>query len=234
MTGTIRIQLEIGPKGKRVIAVAPDWPGLSRGAKSEDGAVETLRAYLPRYTRIAELAGLAGDYPADGGVEVVERYPGVSSTDFWGISFAFSAIDRQPMTDAELERSLALLRGAWSFFDEVRARVSPEMARGPRGAARTRDQIARHTIYSEFAMSKKVGHPGDMEALANDDALRRHREGYVAAIAAYHSEGKMARKWPLRYLIRHTAYHSLDHAWEMEDKDLTGMCGRSPGSPATT
>jgi len=25
----------------------------------------------------------------------------------------------------------------------------------------------------------------------------------------------------LRYLIRHTAYHIMDHAWEMEDKDLT-------------
>jgi hypothetical protein len=25
----------------------------------------------------------------------------------------------------------------------------------------------------------------------------------------------------MRYLIRHTAFHTLDHAWEMEDKDLT-------------
>jgi hypothetical protein len=32
--------------------------------------------------------------------------------------------------------------------------------------------------------------------------------------------GKMA-KWPLRFLIRHTAFHTMDHAWEMEDKDLT-------------
>jgi len=32
----------------------------------------------------------------------------------------------------------------------------------------------------------------------------------------------MARTWPLRFLIRHTAFHTLDHAWEMEDKDLTG------------
>jgi len=31
----------------------------------------------------------------------------------------------------------------------------------------------------------------------------------------------MARTWPLRFLIRHTAYHTLDHTWEMEDKDLT-------------
>ena len=33
--------------------------------------------------------------------------------------------------------------------------------------------------------------------------------------------GEMARKWPLRYLIRHTAFHTMDHAWEMQDKDLT-------------
>jgi hypothetical protein len=30
----IRVTLEIGPKGKKVAAVAPDWPGLERGAKA--------------------------------------------------------------------------------------------------------------------------------------------------------------------------------------------------------
>ena len=32
---------------------------------------------------------------------------------------------------------------------------------------------------------------------------------------------KTGQPRPLRYLIRHSAYHTLDHAWEMEDKDLT-------------
>ena len=31
----IRVTLEIGPKGKKVVAVAPDWPGLERVAKTE-------------------------------------------------------------------------------------------------------------------------------------------------------------------------------------------------------
>ena len=44
----------------------------------------------------------------------------------------------------------------------------------------------------------------------------------IHAIRDYHSQGKSAGKWPLRYLIRHTAFHTMDHAWEMEDKDLTG------------
>jgi hypothetical protein len=29
------------------------------------------------------------------------------------------------------------------------------------------------------------------------------------------------RSSTLPYLIRHCAFHNLDHAWEMEDKDLT-------------
>ena len=27
----------------------------------------------------------------------------------------------------------------------------------------------------------------------------------------------------LPFLVRHSAFHTLDHAWEMEDKDLTGQ-----------
>ena len=36
MAKQIRVTLEIGPKGKKVVAVAPDWPGLERGAKTEE------------------------------------------------------------------------------------------------------------------------------------------------------------------------------------------------------
>jgi hypothetical protein len=28
MANNLRVTLEIGPKGKKVVAVAPDWPGL--------------------------------------------------------------------------------------------------------------------------------------------------------------------------------------------------------------
>jgi len=58
-------------------------------------------------------------------------------------------------------------------------------------------------------------------AMLTDEGLKAHRDAYCNAIRAFHSQGAMARTWPLRYLIRHTAYHTMDHAWEMEDKDLT-------------
>jgi hypothetical protein len=70
-------------------------------------------------------------------------------------------------------------------------------------------------------MAAKLGLRTPDGAKLTDEGLSAHRDAYCNAIRAFQAEGKMARTWPLRYLIRHTAYHTLDHAWEMEDKDLT-------------
>jgi hypothetical protein len=221
MANQLRVTLEIGPKGKKVVAVAPDWPGLERGAKTGEAAIERLQAYLPRYAQVAKLAGKDGEFAAIITVDMVEQYPGTGSTDFWGISFAFSSIDRQNISSRELERELTLMQACWAFFDDVRLRVSAEMQKGTRGGGRDRDRIVRHTLGAEQDWAAKLGVRTLDSANLTDEGLRTHRDMYCNAIRAFHSEGKMARTWPLRYLIRHTAYHTLDHAWEMEDKDLT-------------
>ena len=221
MADELRVMLEIGPKGKQVVAVAPDWPGLERGAKTGEAAIARLQAYLPRYAPVANLAGMGAEFAAIATVDVVEHYPGTGSTDFWGISFAFSSIDRQDLSSGELERELTLMQACWAFFDDVRWRVSAQMQKGPRGGGRDRDHIVGHTISVEQGWAEKVGMPTPQGAKLIDEGLQAHRDAYRNAIRAFHSEGKMARTWPLRYLIRHTAYHTLDHAWEMEDKDLT-------------
>jgi hypothetical protein len=152
---------------------------------------------------------------------MVERYPGTGSTDFWGISFAFSESDQQAMSSEELEHDLTLMQACWTFFDAVRSRVSAEMQKGPRGGGRDRDRIVRHTLGAEQDFAAKLGVRAPDDALLTDEGLRAYRDTYCAAIRELHAEGKMARTWPLRYLIRHTAFHTLDHTWEMEDKDLT-------------
>ena len=53
-------------------------------------------------------------------------------------------------------------------------------------------------------------------------AFAAHRAAFLAGLRAYNAEGKAARTWPLQFLIRRTANHVLDHAWEMEDRDLSG------------
>jgi hypothetical protein len=221
MANELRVMLEIGPKGKKVAAVAPDWPGLERGAKTEEAALASLQSYLPRYAPVAMLAGMDAELAAIATADVVEHFPGTGSTDFWGISFAFSDIDKQDLSSEELERDLSLMQACWAFFDGVRSRVSAQMRTGPRGGGRERDEIVGHVIRVEQDWARKVGVSTPEGASFSDEGLRAYRDAYCSAIRAFHAEGKMARTWPLRYLIRHTAFHTLDHAWEMEDKDLT-------------
>ncbi len=187
-----------------------------------------LESYRERYRPVADLARVAREFDASGPLEIVEDRVGTGSTDFWGISFSPSATEHEPMDEAKFERGITLLRACWAFFDDVAARVSPEMRKGPRGGGRDRDRIIRHTIRTETEdFAKQVGLRIPEGAALTSDGLRQHREAYVAAMRAYNAgeiERRM-RSWTLPFLIRHSAYHTLDHAWEMEDKDLSAQDG---------
>lgn len=229
-TGPVRVVTEHGPKGKKSVAFALDWPGWSRGAKTPEQALEILESYRDRYRPAAVAAGFGDDFDAEGDLEVVEDRVGTGSTDFWGISFAPSSFEQQdPMDVEEMERKILLLQATWSYFDDVAARVSPEMRKGPRGGGRDRDRIVRHTIRTESEdFAKRLGIRIPEEAALTPAGLREHRERYVEAMRTYNAgEGKRMRSWTLAFLIRHSAFHVMDHAWEMEDKDLTDR----PDSP---
>ena len=219
----VRTVQERGPKDKKVVLFAVDWPGWSRGAKSPELALEVLESYRDRYRPIAVAAGLAAEFDAAGALDVVEDRVGTGSTDFWGISFSPSSLEREPMDDAELERKIALLRACWKFFDEVAASVSAEMRKGPRGGGRDRDVIIRHTIRTESEeFAKRLGLRIPERAALEPKALQSYREDYVETMRAYNAgEGKRMRSWNLPFLIRHSAFHTMDHAWEMQDKDLS-------------
>ena len=220
----VRTVLEHGPKYKRSVAFASDWPGWSRGAKNSDLALEMLESYRHRYRPIAELAGMEREFDAAGPLEVVEDKVGTGSTDFWAISFSPSATEQGPLSEAHLERGLTLLQACWSFFDGVAARVSPEMRKGPRGGGRDRNRIIRHTIRTESEdFAKQVGLRIEEEAALSPEGLRQHREAYLTAMRAYNAGEveRPMRSWTLPFLIRHSGFHTLDHAWEMEDKDLS-------------
>jgi len=222
----VRTVIERGPKGKRSVAFGIDWPGWSRGARSAELALEMLESYRERYRPVASLARVARQFDGAGQLEVVEDRVGTGSTDFWGISFSPSATEHGPMGEPELERAITLLRGCWAFFDGVAARVSPEMRKGPRGGGRDGDRIIRHTIRTESEdFAKQVGLRVPEGAALTPDGLRQHRAAYVEAMRAYNA-GEVKRRmrsWTLPFLIRHSAFHTLDHAWEMEDKDLSAQ-----------
>ncbi|MGB9378312.1 MAG: hypothetical protein WCB04_12440 [Mycobacteriales bacterium] len=219
----IRTVVQRGPKGKKAVAFAVDWPGWSRGAKTPEAALDLLESYRERYRLVTAKAGMAKDFDAAGSLKVVEDGVGTGSVDFWGISFAPSDLEHEPMDDPALDRNIALLRACWAFFDATAARVSAEMRKGPRGGGRDRDKIIRHTVRTESEdFAKRVGLRIPEDGALTPKGLRDYRKAYVAAMRAYNAgEGKRMRTWNLPFLIRHSAFHTMDHAWEMEDKDLT-------------
>ena len=222
MAGAIRVMVERGKK-KRVVASAFDWPGWDRSARSEEEALRVLAAYRPRYAKIAKLAGFADEFRRAGDMTVVERLEGTGMTDFYGLSARSAAPEYAPMSAAACERKIALLRASWTYFDDVASRVSAELRKGPRGGGRDRDRIINHANGAEIhEFAKKVGVNTPLEARERPDELRAHREAFTAAIRDHNARGVPARSWTVQYVIRHSAYHMLDHAWEMEDRDLSG------------
>jgi hypothetical protein len=221
MAGQLRVLLEIGKK-RKVVAAAYEWPGLDRWGSSEEGALAKLESYLPRYAGVAERAGMADEFGRQRTLDVIERVPGSSSTDFWGIAHVPSETEREVLSAKSLERRLDLLQATWAYFDGTAERVSAELAPGARGGGRTREQIIRHTIASEpEQMSRKVEVRTPREVVLTPGGLEAHRSDYLDALRAYNADGRPARTWPIQFLIRRTAHHMMDHAWEMEDRDVT-------------
>ena len=217
-------------RGKRWVAVAADWPGLERGGKTEDEALEKLARYVPRYLPVAKRVRRGSELASQTDLDIIGRYRGVGSTDFWGISFAPSPLDREPYDAPLFERNVRLLRAAWAEFDETAARVSAELRPGVRGGGRSRDRIIQHVLGQEGGdFSRRVGAraEGDLDTQAE---LAEHRDRFVEAMRAWYAQGRPLGNWTIPYLLRHTAYHVLDHTWEMQDRDLTegsGQRGRS-------
>jgi hypothetical protein len=220
MADHIRVMIEQGKR--KAVAAAFDWPGWVRPGPTEADAIRVLASYRERYAPVAGLAGLAGEFAAAGDLEIVERIPGNGTTDFWGLSARPASVEIGATDEAVLERKITLLRACWARFDEVAARVSAELRKGVRGGGRDRDQIWRHVVVNEAdAFSTKIGVRFTRDEVLAPGGLQAQREAFCAAFRDYNARGLPARSWELQYLLRHAAYHVMDHAWEMEDKDLS-------------
>src|SRR5690348_16494347 len=138
----VRVAIETGPK--RVFATAIDWPGWSRGARSEDDALEALRIYGPRYAGVVS-ASVPFSLPSDPkAYRVEERVTGGAGTDF-GVPSNVIKADEEPVDDAELDRLNAILRACWAAFDAAAtAAGGVELRKGPRGGGRDLAKIVGH------------------------------------------------------------------------------------------
>jgi hypothetical protein len=216
MTGSappLRVYLDEGRK--KTFAVAFDWPGWARSGRTAEAALETLEAYLPRFAPVVRRAGL--ELPGlEGGVDVVERVPGTTTTDFGALGNAPRA-DFAPLEPGEPERLAALVGAAWAVFDDVAAVAPPELRKGPRGGGRDRDKIVAHVLGAEVSYIRQLG----LKASTAGQAVPAPtwRESVLARLREARDSGPVKeRGWPVRYMARRIAWHVLDHAWEIEDR----------------
>ena len=212
----IQVYLEIGQK--RVFASALEWPGWTRSAKDERGALESLAAYAPRYAPVPNAARI--EFAQDGkpSFKVVERVKGNATTDF-GAPGIHASSDTKSLTPAEAERICALLAASWKVFDAAVAKAPAELRKGPRGGGRDRDKIADHVIDAESAYSPKLGLKLKTPRRDDQAAVQATRAAILDAIRASAGGPQTGEKrWAPRYVARRMAWHLLDHAWEIEDR----------------
>jgi hypothetical protein len=196
----VRVYLEVG--GKRTFASAADWPGWCRSGKDEALALESLAAYAPRYARVAKLARLK--FPQDAPTfTVVERLKGNATTDFGAPAMPARA-ELKPMTAAATRRMVALVDACWKYLDNVRAKAPKELRKGPRGGGRDTDEMYEHVLGAELEYAKRIG-------------LRLKKPDRKALRESFNNPNR-DEKWPVAYAARRTAWHALDHAWEIEDR----------------
>ena len=218
MTAPVRVVLETAKT--KSFASAIDWPGWSRSGRAPEAALQTLADYALRYAVVVERAGLSTSDVHDPSFDVIETVPGNSTTEF-GAPDVPVALESEPMGTPDCERHIALLRASWDVFDDVASRVSEELRKGPRGGGRDRSKVIEHVFEAERAYVRNLGVRTPKGVMFTPEGLTTHRDAVCEAIRDHNSRGETARRWPLRYFIRRATWHVLDHAWEMEDKDLT-------------
>jgi hypothetical protein len=212
----IRVYVERG--SKRVFAASLDWPGWCRSSADEAAALETLTAYGPRYARaIGRTARVFGD-PV---FEVTERLRGDATTDFGAPSIEPRS-DARALERGELARLRKLLQACWTAFDgSADAHRGLVLRKGPRGGGRKVDEIESHVVGADAAYMSRIG--GTIERSGDErfDVRRAFLDALDARARGEPPPPNPRRKKPLwtpRYAIRRSAWHALDHAWEIEDR----------------
>ncbi len=205
-----RVYLEVG--GKRTFASAADWPGWCRAGKNELAAVEALGAYAARYAPVAKLAKVPFP-PAATEFSVVERLTGNATTDF-GAPGIPAKDESRPLTADQARRMCDLVEACWTYLDKVVAKAPATLRKGPRGGGRDRDAIFDHVLGAEMEYAKRVGTRLKQPDGKDGPAVR----AFHKAILESFSNPNREEKWPVPFAARRTAWHALDHAWEIEDR----------------
>ena len=221
-----QVYLELGKK--RTFAGAIDWPGWCRSGRDEESSLRALADYGPRYARALRPARLGFEAPADvTSLAVAERLQGNATTDF-GAPDASPADDARPFESRDLPRVRAILKACWRALDAAADAASGKpLRKGPRGGGRDLEAILEHVQGADAGYLNALGWKSAEDTRDDlDRRMERTREAVLTALKAA-AAGRIPRRgprggvrWTARYFVRRLAWHTLDHAWEIEDRGL--------------
>lgn len=220
----IAVALEIGPS-RRVFAQALDWIGWCRAGKDEEAALHQLVIAGPRYAPVATRASLPFAIPASfEAFKVVERVPGNATTDF-GAPAVLLPVDQQPLTETGIERLTILLTACWATFDDVFLSIPPELRVKKPERGRSPDAMRLHLLEADLMHLSGLGpayRKPDPTRIAHQEAeVREHMLAALRAVppnVAPVPRRKSGFTWTPRFVARRSAWHALDHAWELQGR----------------
>ena len=218
----MRIRLAIDSGEKRAFATAVDWPGWSRSGKTRDEAITQLLEYGAPYKKSLGRAGSKLTPPRSvDDLEVVATVMGDKNADF-GVPHATVKPDLAPISRAQLDDQVKLLKAAWkAFADAAAAARGKTLAAGPRGGGRSLSKIVEHVHEADrLAYIVSLGAPAPPSSASRDEVEAAFIEALHAKVRGELPEKGPSggERWSARYAIRRSAWHALDHAWEIEDR----------------
>lgn len=211
----IDIAVEVGEK--RVIATAIEWPGWCRGGRDKDSALAALIEYGPRYAAVVK--NVASGFAAPKEVKALrvgEHLKGNATTDFGAPAMHYSG-DSKPLSDMEFDRIVSILQACWSAFEAASAK-KVTLRSGPRGGGRDLEKMKAHVFEADGMYLVKLG-----AKFTGTDMTPLHKAFVQAMEARVRGEvpdvgPRGGTRWSARYAARRSAWHALDHLWEIEDR----------------
>jgi hypothetical protein len=152
---------------------------------------------------------------------------GTAKTDFGALSVQL-AKDAEPLDDSQIIQLERLLLACWATLDDVLKAVPPVEYDQKPTHGRAPSALIHHVLeadllhLSAFGSASKPPVPASMEILIEQEARVREQLithlRKVPRLQAFEPRRRQGFAWTPHFAVRRAAWHALDHAWELEDR----------------
>ena len=187
--------------------------------------LQQLLTASTRYEQIARRAQLSYTVPTSlDELEIIERIPGTSVTDFGALAALLTA-DQRALEEREIERLVRLLSTCWATLDDVLHTLQSDLYEVKPERGRSPDAIRLHLLETDLMHLSAFGIPWrSLDHTRIDEQEAGVRRQFLAQLQtlprnkAFTPHRKSGFSWNPHFAARSSAWHALNHAWELQDR----------------